>query len=108
MAGVIITGPAKRDIQVAHDWWTENRSSEQAARWYVGIHASIQTLRNIPERCSKAAESDLLTQGVRQLLFGLGRQATHRILFAIDDGTVVVLRVRHTSQDTLSVDDLGR
>ncbi len=108
MAGVIITGPAKRDIQAAHDWWTEDRSFGQAARWYVGVHASIQSVRNMPERCSMAAESDLLTQGVRQLLFGLGRQATHRILFAIDGGTVVVLRVRHTSQDALSVDDLGR
>jgi plasmid stabilization system protein ParE len=107
MARVIITGPAKRDIQEAFDWWTKNRSSEQAARWYVDIHASIQTLRNMPERCSMAAESDLLPQGVRQLPFGLGRQATHRILFAIDGGTVVVLRVRHTSQDALSVDDLG-
>jgi plasmid stabilization system protein ParE len=97
MARVIITGPAKRDIQAAHDWWTENRSAEQADRWYVGIHASIQTLRNTPERCSMAAESDLLTPGVRQLLFGLGRQATHRILFTIDGSTVVVLRVRHAS-----------
>jgi plasmid stabilization system protein ParE len=74
-------------------------------RW---LHASIQTLRNKPERYAMAAESDLLAQGLRQLLFGLGRRATHRILFAIDGGTVVVLRVRHASQDALSVDELGR
>src|SRR5215207_4215735 len=108
MARVIITGPAKRDIQATHDWWTENRSTEQAARWYVGIHASIQTLRNMPERCSMAADSDLLTQGVRQLLFGLGRQVTHRVVFTIDGGTVVVLRVRHTSEEAFSLEDLGR
>ena len=108
MARVIITGPAKRDIQVAYDWWAENRSAEQAIRWYVGIHAAIHSLRKMPERCAMAAESDLLTQGIRQLLFGLRRRATHRIVFTIEDSTVVVLRVCHSSQDALSWDDLGR
>ena len=108
MARVIITGPAKRDIQVAYDWWAENRSAEQAIRWYVGIHAAIHSLRKMPERCSMAAESDLLAQGIRQYLFGLGRRATHRIVFAIDGSTVVVLRVRHASQDVLLLDDVGQ
>ena len=108
MAHVILTGPAKRDILAAYDWWKENRSAEQADRWYVGIHAAIKSLRDVPHRCPLAAESDLLAQGIRQHLFGLGRRATHRIVFAIDDNTVVVLRVRHTSQDALSWDDLER
>jgi len=106
MHRVIITGPAKRDIQGAYDWWAENRSAAQAERWYVGIHAAIQSLRNMPERCLMAAETDLLAQGLRQLLFGMGRRATHRIIFTIDGNTVVVLRVRHTSQDALSLDEL--
>ena len=49
-----------------------------------------------------ALERDLLSQGIRQLLFGLGRRATHRIVFAVDDDAVIVLRVRHASQDALS------
>jgi len=106
MHRVIITGPAKRDIQGAYDWWAENRSAEQAERWYIGIYDAIQSLRNMPERCSPATETDLLAQGIRQLLFGLGRRATHRIVFTIDGNTVVVLRVRHTSQDALSLNDL--
>ena len=106
MPNVILTGPAKRDIQAAYDWWKQNRSAEQADRWYAGIHAAIQSLRSMPERHSLSAESDLVAQGIRQLLVGLGRRATHRIVFAIDGNTVVVLRVRHTSQDALSRDDL--
>jgi plasmid stabilization system protein ParE len=108
MARVFITGPAQRDIKAAYDWWKENRSAEQADRWYAGIHATIKSLGSMPERCSLAPESDLLEQGIRQELFGLGRRATHRIVFAIDSDTVVVLRVRHTSQDALTVDDLER
>jgi plasmid stabilization system protein ParE len=106
MANVILTGPAKRDIQAAYDWWKENRSAEQADRWYKGILAATQSLRNRPERCSLAAENDLLAQDIRQHLFGLGRRPSHRIVFAIDANTVVVFRVRHTSQDALTLDDL--
>jgi plasmid stabilization system protein ParE len=50
MARVIISGPAKRDIQAAHDWWAEHRSAEQAGRWYRGIFAAMKTLERSPER----------------------------------------------------------
>jgi plasmid stabilization system protein ParE len=106
MHRVIITGPAKRDIQDAYDWRAENRSGDQADRWYVGIYDAIKSLCQMPERWSPATETDLLPQGIRQLHFGLGRRPTHRVVFAIDGNTVVVLRVRHTSQDALTLDDL--
>jgi plasmid stabilization system protein ParE len=107
MARVIVTGPAKRDIKQAYEWWANNRSVEQANRWYAGIQGAIRSLRTNPERCALAIESDLLVQGIRQLSFGLGRRPTHRIVFAIEDSTVVVLRIRHASQDALSTEDLG-
>ena len=106
MANVILTGPAKRDIHAAYEWWKENRSAEQAGRWYQGILAASRSLRSKPQRCALAAEADLLSQGIRQLLYGLGRHPTHRIVFAIENDTVIILRVRHTSQDALSLDDL--
>ena len=106
MAKVILTGPAKRNIRAAYEWWKENRSAEQADRWYRGVLDAARSLRTNPERCAMAVESDLLPQGIRQLLYGLGRQPTHRLVYAIDENTVVILRVRHTSQDALSSDDL--
>jgi plasmid stabilization system protein ParE len=107
MLNLDITGPAKSDIQSVHDWWAQHKSLEEAHRWYLGIHAAIESLRKKSESCSFATERDLLEQGVRQLLFGLGRRPTHRIVFAIDDQTVVVLRVRHASQDSLTIEDLA-
>jgi plasmid stabilization system protein ParE len=107
MAKVLITGPAKRDIQESYDWWSGNRSAEQSNRWYVGIHAAVKSLQQHPERCSIALENDLLAQGVRQLLYGLSRRPTHRIVFTIDGDKVVVLRVRHVSQDVLTGADIG-
>jgi plasmid stabilization system protein ParE len=106
MAKVLITGPAKLDIQESHDWWSANRSQEQASRWYVGIHAVIKSLQQDPERCGVALENPLLIRGLRQLLYGLGRKPTHRIVFTIDGDSVIVLRVRHVSQDALTADDI--
>jgi len=106
MYHVIISGPAERDIQAAHDWWAENRSTEQASRWYLGIRELIASLNQMPERCSMASERDLLEQGIRQLLYGLGRRPTHRIVFAIDGNDIVVLRVRHVAQDVLTSGEL--
>jgi plasmid stabilization system protein ParE len=106
MYKVRITEPAELDIKNAHNWWRDNRSAEQAARWYRGNRKSIKSLRSMPERHAQAAESDSLPQGVRQSLFGLGRHPTHRIVFTITTKEVIVLRVRHTSQEPLQAEEL--
>jgi plasmid stabilization system protein ParE len=61
MFHVIVTGPAKQDIQIAYDWWASNRSGEQANRRYNGIYSAIESLSNMPERCSLATESEFST-----------------------------------------------
>lgn len=106
MYQAIITGPAKKDIQAAHDWWASQRSAKQAERWYSGVYQAIRSLEKMPERCSFATERKLLELDIRQLLFGTGRRATHRIVFTIADEKVVVLRVRHAAQGVLSPDEL--
>ena len=106
MVKVRITQPAEQDMQAALEWWRENRSVEQAARWYRGIRKAVASLRSRPERCPEAPEADLLPQGMRQLLFGIGRRPTHRIVFTIADQEVRILRVRHSSQDALRGEDI--
>lgn len=106
MFRIVLTGLAQQDIQSAHDWWAENHSPTDAHRWYLGIYQAITSLANMPERCPLTPESDLLKQGIRQLNFGIGQRCTHRIVFAITDTEVLILRVRHASQETLQVFDL--
>jgi hypothetical protein len=60
----------------------------------------------MPTRCPAAREHDEYAGDLRQLAFGLGRRPTHRIIFGIEDQTVTVLRVRHTSQRDLRAEDL--
>lgn len=103
---VRVTEDAEQDIEAAADWWAENRSVEQAIRWYAGVRRAIQALGTTAEQCAKASESWKLKCELRQMLFGLGARPSHRVVFVIDGEDVVVLRVRHVAQRSLTVDDL--
>lgn len=106
MLTVVITGPAKRDVEEARDWWAENRSAEQAARWYLKAVATMELLATTSHRNPFAREPRFKKLGVRQVAFGLGRRPSHRILYAVRDDRVVVYRVRSNWQDDLKVGDL--
>lgn len=106
MAKLQLTSPAKADLDATYGWWAVNRSSEQASRWYAGIAASIDSLKRDASRHPAAPESHLIPTGVRELRFGLGRRPTHRVLYTVDDDTVIVFRVRHVSQRALTADEL--
>jgi plasmid stabilization system protein ParE len=101
MFRVVVTEPAVRDLQAAHDWWAENRSRMQAERWYRGILAAMRSLAIEPGRCAEAAESQLLSLEIREHYFGLSGKRTHRIIFGIEGRNVVIYRVRHVAQDYL-------
>lgn len=79
-------------------------SPEQASRWYAGLLKAIESLSQMPKRCSLARENDYFTQEIRQLVYGRGRNS-YRILFTIIEGdeisTVRILHIRHAAQQTL-------
>jgi plasmid stabilization system protein ParE len=103
---VLLTERARRDLEAACTWWAQNRSHEQAQRWYAGFAAAIRSLRQNPERCPRAQENEILPCELRQLNYGVGRRPTHRAVFTIREDEVLVLRVRHLAQDQLSPGDL--
>jgi plasmid stabilization system protein ParE len=98
---VLITQRAQQEAQANHDWWAEHRSAEQAARWYDAFIRSAFSLDTNPERFAVAPEDGRFPYGLRQLNFGIGRKATHRMLFTIRQDAVVVLRVRHLAQQAI-------
>ena len=103
---VELTARAELEIDQAYVWWAENRSAEQAQRWYAGIHAAISDLSASPTRRPLAFENDDVDYELRELHFGLGRLPSHRALFTIRADTIFVLSVRHVAQEPLSVGDL--
>lgn len=99
MFKVRITQPAEIDIQRNFEWWRDNRDPEQATEWYESIFPAIQSLAQMPRRCAFAREQDPYPGELRQLQFGIGRKATHRIIFTIEDETVFILAVLHHRQE---------
>src|SRR5262245_29661337 len=76
---VRILQPAERDAEEIYQWMIE-RAPLHGPEWFNGLHAAIQSLRENPERCSRAPESKAFKEDIRQLLYGK-RRGVYRVLF---------------------------
>lgn len=99
---VEITASADRDIQAAYEWWRDNRSPEQALRWYEAIYPAMDSLKKMPRRCPMVREEHGFAGEVRELSFGLSHPPSHRIIFEVRDDLVVILHVRGASRQDMS------
>lgn len=98
---VIIQPRAERDLRAASSWIHEqSKSWAKAARWLDRMRRRIATLETNPRRCPVDPDSAVYGHEVRVLLFGR-RPGVYRIHFAILDGDVHVLTVRHSARQTL-------
>ena len=104
MFQVELTPEAERDIQQNYEWWRDNRSPEQARRWYEQIFVEMQTLQHMPERCPKSPEAAKIRRNIRQLYFTIGARITHRIVFLVEEPIVKILRIRHVAQGEMPDD----
>ena len=62
--------------------------------WFDRFERAILSLSNFPERCMIVPSLSTSEQPVRQLLFGR-RRRVYRIYFAVFEGVVRVVHVRH-------------
>ena len=103
---VELTAKAIGDVEGCRQWWSENRSAEQAERWHRACDAALDSLPTRGPRCPLARESRRAPVELRQLAFGVGRRRTHRLVFSIRAERIVVYRVMHLAQRDLSSEDL--
>jgi plasmid stabilization system protein ParE len=79
-------------------------SPAKASQWYSGLLQAIESLSQMPKRCSLARENEYFSQEIRQLLYGRGRNS-YRVLFTIVEGqdtsAIRILHIRHASQQTI-------
>jgi len=80
-------------------------SLESAILWRRKIETKIQSLAKDAGTWPEADEAVKFGIDLRCRLFGRRRQK-YRILYTIEGGLVIVHRIRHTSQDYLSRDEL--
>ena len=103
---LVLSDRARDQLEAACRWWAENRSVEQAERWYDGFAEVLSSLRENPERCPHSPEDHLFPFDVRQLNYGLSGKPTHRALFTIRSDMVYVFSIRHLAQKPVTPDDL--
>ena len=103
---VRLTSIAKLDVSESALWWAKHRSAEQAGLWLEQINAALATLRQNPERFAVAREDQAFPYTLRQMPFGVGKKATHRILYRVRDNKIVVVYgVRHVKQRDVTPED---
>ncbi len=99
---VRISEPAEADIDTTFQYLFV-RDVGLAEKWRDHLFQAIDSLKNLPRRCSIAPENTRFVEEIRQLWFG-SRRSAYRILFCVFDSTaqdlpvVWILRVRHHSQ----------
>ena len=94
---VLLTIRARSNFDAAYLWYRK-QSSEVADRWYRGIRNAIRRLNQNPDRFPLADEDDTFPYPLRELLYGLGRKKTHRVLFVVRPNAVVIYAIRHVAQ----------
>lgn len=97
---VDVTLTAEREANEAYLWMAK-RSLERANRWFDELLEAIKSLSENPRRYAVAYESDDFPYEVRLLLHGSGRSVC-RVLYTIEEFTVIVMHVRHAARAPLT------
>ncbi|MCW3100333.1 MAG: plasmid stabilization system protein [Chthonomonadaceae bacterium] len=99
---IILQPEAAIGMESAYNW-IEKDSPQRARKWMKGLMAAIESLKVFPRRCALAPENEVFDEEIRQHLYG-SRNGVYRILFTIQEDTVNVLYIRHSSQQRVTPD----
>ncbi len=102
---VVVSQRAERELDEAAAWIAQH-APETSRRWFWGFVEAMNSLQDNPTRCGLARENNIVTQEIRQILYG--RNRTYRAIYTVHEGVVVVLSIRHTAQQDLRADELRR
>ncbi len=98
---------ARRNLKEIAIWSTEHFSAQQTMRLLDGFDRALKTLESDPTRFAEAAETEWFSKALRELVFGVGRSRTHRLIFSVEGEVVRIHAIRHFAQDYLSPDDVS-
>ncbi len=94
---VRFSAEAQQEAAEAAAFIAKQTSKAAAERWYDGLEKALASLESMPARFGPAREAASFPDAdLRQCVYG-----SHRMIFTIREGTVHVLHVRHSAQDTL-------
>lgn len=102
---VILTPNASQELYDDAIWWAEHRDPDQATRWLTGFEQALKSLANDPENHPLARENAEFPFELRQMLYGLSKNPTHRAVFEIRGQDVIVHGIRHLARRDLAPDN---
>lgn len=76
-------------------------SPEHAEAWRQRLENATESLKSSPRRCPLAPENAFSESEIRHLVF-----ENYRILFTIDEDTVLILHIRHAARAPMTPDEL--
>ncbi len=76
------TDRAKRDLDAILERLRAEGAGETGIRWFEQLEAAINSLAELPQRCSFAPENATFPFEVRHLLYGR-KPNTYRVLFTL-------------------------
>lgn len=94
---VLFVNRAERNILETLTWYQKN-APHVLQRWHNNLNSAIRRLRENPDRFPLAHETETFPYRLREVLFGVGRRTTHRVLFVVRPKAVVVYAIRHVAQ----------
>lgn len=100
---VRITPTALADAEELYLWIAQD-SPARAVKWFNGLFDVIETLASLPRRCPMAPEAEIVGQEIRCLLY----TKRYRILFRVEDDTVMIYHIRHTAQQWMTREEFLR
>ena len=109
---VEVAPQASRDLDAIATYIAKHGSFDQAQAWFNSIMGAIAALRELPNRCPVAEESEDLGGQVRLLLHGR-RNRRYKVYFSIQlktpaEGIVRVFHVRHWARHRPNAGELQK
>lgn len=101
---ISFTRKALSDVMVAEKWVVEVGKGS-LARWRTKFYRAIEALERDPNPYALSDEAERFGKPVREWHFGKYPHI-YRIFFTIEGTSVVIHRLRHAAQDSISEDDL--
>jgi plasmid stabilization system protein ParE len=86
--------------------WLVRRSIRGAISWYLAFGQAIGKIQAAPESYARAPESQPPNCELRQAFFKTRRGRRYRLVFQMDENSIVILRVRGPGQAPLRRRDL--
>jgi plasmid stabilization system protein ParE len=99
---------ARDEAERAFEFYKYNPKFENnyAETWWSEFSEALLSLRHHPDRGKPAPEDEVLRAGLRRILFGKGKQQ-HRLLYLVDDDSVVVVGVRSARRRDYPIEDIA-